>query len=307
MRPLGEALGLGSDRPVLLDGAKGTELQRLGVAVTDPWWTTAALLTEADRTRLAEIHRSYTRAGADLVTALTFRTNRRALQRAGAGEDRSRELVRTAVEVARSATDTADTPVLAASVTAVEDCYQPRLVPPDADLREEHGWLAARLAEAGVGLVLAETINSAREAVAVAAACTEQGLPVWVGFVCTSDGRLLSGESIGTAARQAAAAGAGAVLVNCSTPADTDAALEVLSADCPVPIGAYPNLEDRSDIADWVAVDRYVPVRFGPEEFAELMAERVRRYGLSVVGGCCGSTPAHIAALRSRLAPARRP
>lgn len=291
--------------PVLLDGAKGTELQRLGVAVTDPWWSTAALLTAEAREQLGAIHRRYAAAGADLVTANTFRTNLRALRRAGADEARARQLVLAAVSVARGAVEAGgpdgDRPVLAASMTAVEDCYQPKLVPPDEELRTEHRWHARQLAEAGVELVTVETVNTAREAVIAAAACNEQGLPVWVSFVCTDGGRLLSGESVGSASRAVAAAGAGAVLVNCSTPEDTDQALDRLAAECPVPIGGYPNLEDRSGIDDWQPVDRYVPVRYGPAEFADSMVERVRRFGLSVVGGCCGSTPAHIAELRARL------
>lgn len=288
-------------RPVLLDGAKGTELQRHGVSVTDPWWTTAALLTAPSRDLLGTIHREYTAAGADVVTALTFRTNLRALRRAGADEDRSRALVRAAVDVAAAAREGADPPVLAACVTTVEDCYQPSLVPPSDELRAEHGWLAARLAEAGVGLVIAETLNSAREASAIAEACTEAALPVWVSFVCDDDGRLLSGERIEVAAAQAVAAGAGAILVNCTSFGGTDAALAALAEGCDVPIGAYPNLEDRSGLADWAPVDHYVPVRYDPTAFAEQMMRRVTRFGLSIVGGCCGSTPAHIAALRARL------
>jgi homocysteine S-methyltransferase len=290
--------------PLLLDGAKGTELQRLGISVTEPWWTSAALLDLHGQLQLATIHREYTDAGADLATAITFRTNRRVLLRAGADEHAAEVLVRRAVELARGSArpdGQGRRPVLAASMMPVEDCYQPSLVPPDDELRKEHDWLARHLAAEGVELVVAETMNTVREARAVVDSCTRHGLDVWVSFVCGPEGTLLSGESPAEAAHAVAAAGASLVCVNCTTVDATDRVLDRWAHDCPVPFGAYPNLEDRSGIADWTPVDHYVPVRYGPEEFADLMAERVDRYGLSLVGGCCGSTPAHIAALRKRI------
>lgn len=295
----------GTPAVTVLEGPKGTELQRLGRSVTDPWWTSEALLSDAGREQLRGIHQAYRRAGAGLVSANTFRTNLRALRAAGADEAFARELVRRAVSDARSA---ADPPAgggpavrVAAGMTTVEDCYRPDLVPSDAELAEEHGWLAARLAEQKVDLVLAETLNTVREAVVVTESCVRAGLPVWVSFVCREGGLLLSGEPLEDAVRTVAAAGAGAVLVNCVALGDLDAALSVLAKHSPVPVGAYPNVEDRSGVEEWTPVDRYVPVACGPEEFAESMAERVERYGLDLVGGCCGTTPAHIAALRTRL------
>jgi homocysteine S-methyltransferase len=290
--------------PLLIDGAKGTELQRLGVSVTGPWWTTSALFDPEGLRHLARIHREYAGAGADLATSITFRTNLRTVLGAGADECAAGVLVRRAVALARSAATAGPDgrrPTLAASVIPVEDCYQPSLVPPDEELRKEHGWMAERLAADGVELVVAETMNTVREAVAVVDSCTRNGLPVWVGFVCGPEGTLLSGESAVAAARAVAAAGAAMVSVNCTTVEDTDEVLRRWSYDCPVPFGAYPNLEDRSGIAEWTPVDRYVPVRYPPEEFADLMAQRATKYGLSLVGGCCGSTPGHVGALRRRI------
>ncbi|MFD7134578.1 homocysteine S-methyltransferase family protein [Streptomyces sp. NPDC059894] len=304
MNPAAGAARPSPGSPVLVDGAKGTELQRLGISVTEPWWTSAALLDLEGQRQLADIHRQYAAAGADLATAITFRTNRRTLLRAGADEHAAEVLVRRAVALARGSVrpdPDGRSPVLAASVIPVEDCYRPSLVPPDGELREEHAWMVRQLAAEGVDLVLAETMNTVREAVAVVDGCVREGLPVWVSFVCGPDGALLSGESVTDAARAVAAAGAALVCVNCTTLEDTDRVLARWSHDCPVPFGAYPNLEDRSGIADWTPVDRYVPVRHEPEEFADLMADRTARYGLSLVGGCCGSTPDHIAALRKRL------
>ncbi|NIL41281.1 homocysteine S-methyltransferase family protein [Salinispora arenicola] len=287
-------------RPLILDGGLGTELQRRGRSVTAPWWT-AHCLRDADGRRLiAQIHAEYVTAGADVITADTFRTTPRAAHRAGiAGHTVAADLVRTAVALAREAADTVRRRVLVAgSVAPVEDCYRPDLVPNDGVLRREHAWLAEQLARTSVDLVLVETMNTAREAVAATRAVCAEGLPAWVSFVCTDDARLLSGTDVVAAATAVRAAGADMVLVNCTDPAGTDGALRRLRRPDVGPLGGYPNLEDRRGLPPAAAVDRYLPPRLTPDAFAELCAGW---YYLDVVGGCCGSTPTHIAALRGRF------
>ncbi|MFG3423615.1 homocysteine S-methyltransferase family protein [Micromonospora sp. NPDC049460] len=297
--------GASTSGPLVLDGGLGTELQRHGRSVSAPWWTARCLLDAEGRRLVSRIHGAYVAAGADVLTADTFRTTLRTAYRAGTDEATAAGLVRTAVALARQAADPAVAGrrvLVAASVAPVEDCYRPDLVPGAAVLRREHGWLADRLARAGVDLALVETMNTVREAVAATRAVREHGLPAWVSFVCTGDARLLSGEDVAAAADAVRAAGAAAVLVNCTDPAGTDRALRRLRAAGPGLLGAYPNVEDRSGVPPATPVDRYLPPRLTPDAFADLWTAW-RPVGLGVVGGCCGTTPAHIAALRSRLAP----
>src|SRR5574342_1176370 len=87
-------------RPLLLDGATGTELNRRGVNTDLPLWSARALLEAPDV--LGQIHLDYVRAGAELITANTFRTHRRSLARAGLGDEAER-LTRLAVSLARDA------------------------------------------------------------------------------------------------------------------------------------------------------------------------------------------------------------
>src|SRR3972149_3056589 len=87
-------------RPLLLDGATGTELERRAVDVGLPLWSANALLTAPEVLR--QIHADYMRAGAEIITADTFRTHRRNLVVAGMGH-RAEELTRMAVRIARSA------------------------------------------------------------------------------------------------------------------------------------------------------------------------------------------------------------
>ena len=174
-------------RPILLDGATGTELNRRGVNTDLPLWSARALLEAPDVLR--QIHADYVRAGAELLTADTFRTHRRSLARGGQA-DRAAELTRLAVSLAREAAALAAPGrecFVAGSQAPLEDCYSPELVPPQADCEREHAELAGHLAAAGVDLILVETMNTIREAVAAVRAARATGLPVLASFVCRSD------------------------------------------------------------------------------------------------------------------------
>lgn len=282
---------LTNGHPLRLDGGVATELERAGLPMTGSWWTTRALVTEERRRVLRGIHAEYLASGAQLVTANTFRCNLRALS--GAGLDRAGYawMVHAAVGVASAARAEAGAQgtLVAGSMAPVEDCYRPDLVPSDDDLRAEHGWLATELLQTGVDLVLIETMNTSREARIALEQVLEAGGRAWVSFVCADGGRLLSGEPLVEAARAVEADGAEAVLVNCSPIAETETCLRLLADACRGPIGAYPNVEGRAA----------APVE--PEPFADALARWHADLGVSLLGGCCGTTPAHIAALRDRL------
>ncbi|MEU4620108.1 homocysteine S-methyltransferase family protein [Actinoplanes sp. NPDC023801] len=284
---------------LLLDGGLATELQRAGWPVAPPWWTNGVLRSPAGRRALLQAHRRYAEAGADVLTAGTFRCNPSSTARAGLGPDATRRLIRTAVSLARAAAGARM--LVAGSQAPVADCYRPDQVPDDDRLRREHSWTAAQLAAAGVDLILVETMNTVREAVIAVEAVRAAGRPAWVSLVCAGGPRLLSGEPLAGAARTLHEHGAEAVLVNCTNLADTDRCIEVLGGGPCLTFGAYPNVEDRSAIPRWTHVDRFVPSGVGPETFACHVAQWCTRFGAGLVGGCCGTSPSHVAALRRRL------
>jgi S-methylmethionine-dependent homocysteine/selenocysteine methylase len=290
----------GNGHALCLDGGVATELEHAGVRMTAPWWTTAALVSEDKRRLLRTVHAEYLSAGAQLITANTFRCNLRALRGAGLDKAGYAWMVQAAVGVARAACNDAANgkTLVAGSMAPVEDCYRPDLVPPDEDLRAEHGWLATEMLRAGVDLVLIETVNTVREARIALGRVQAAGGRAWVSFVCGDDARLLSGEPVADAARAVEADRAEAVLVNCTPLAQTEECLRELAAVCRGPIGAYPNLELRgASPADGGPQGSVV----GPEEFAETLAHWHQDFGATLLGGCCGTRPAHIAALRERL------
>ena len=291
--------GLVPGTGLILDGGLATELQRAGWSVAAPWWTTGVLRSPAGRRAVLDVHQRYVAAGADVLTADTFRCNPSSTAAAGLDPDCARRLIRTAVGLARAAAG--DRVLVAGSLAPVADCYRPDLVPDDDWLRREHGWTAAELAAAGVDVVLVETMNTVREAVIALEAVLATGRPAWVSVVCADGPWLLSGEPLAGAARTLRAHGAGAVLVNCTTLTDTDKCIEVLSRAPWGIFGAYPNIEDRSAISKWTHVDRYVPADTGPATFARRVARWRTSLGAGLIGGCCGTSPAHLTALRRLL------
>lgn len=285
---------------LLLDGGVATELQRRGVRIRAPWWTTRAIVDESSRKVLLSVHESYLGAGAQLITANTFRCTARTLASCGLDRAAAVATVRAAVETAKAAARSGPgkPALVAGSLAPVADCYRPDLVPPDDELRAEHGWLAGRLVREGVDLVLVETMNTAREARAALAQALGAGGRAWVSFACTSKARLLSGEPLAAAARAVEDDGASAVLVNCTTAADTTTALSVLRESCEGPVGAYPNVEDRAGVPPGTHVDRHLPAALDPAELADVVRGWREQFAPDIIiGGCCGTTPAHIAEL----------
>lgn len=272
---------LAAGGPVILDGATGTELLRRGYRTELPLWSAGALQAAPDLVRA--IHRDYAQAGAEIVTANTFRTNPRTLEKVGL-RARAKELNRLAVELARES----GAAFVAGSIAPLEDCYRPDLVPAPEVARREHGEMAGLLADAGCDLLLVETMNTIAEACAALEAAKATGLPVLVGFVCGVDGRLLSGESAEAAARAADAFGPAAVLVNCTPLAAIPRALEALRRGTARPLGAYANIGCEDPVVGWTLTDDVEP-----EPYARAAREWVK-LGARIVGGCCGTTPEHV-------------
>lgn len=281
--------------PLLLDAAMGTELERRGVRTDLPLWSAWALV-EAPEAVLA-VHRENVAAGADVLTANTFRTHRRSLERGGLGP-RAQDLTCRAVALARQAGERAGREVfVAGSLAPLEDCYRPDLAPEDSVLLAEHIEQARALAAAGVDLILAETQNSARELSAALRAGKATGLPVVASMVSDGGGRLLSGQRVDEAAREIARAAVPDVMaVNCVPAALLAGDLALLAGAVPGrPLGAWANLGPPADVEG---------TRFTAEVPAARYAAYAREWvslGARLVGGCCGTTAAHTAALRSML------
>jgi S-methylmethionine-dependent homocysteine/selenocysteine methylase len=288
---------------IVLDGAMGTELERLGVSTALPLWSAQALLDAPDRVR--EVHEQYVEAGADILTAATFRTTTRSLAKAGrAGahlEKETEALTARAVALARESRARAASGRdvwVAGALAPLEDCYRHELVPDEAALEREHHDQAARLARAGADLILIETMGTIREALAASRAALATGLPVFTSFMARSASEIGGGESLADAVAAVVALDVDAVLVNCVPAEIATGCLAVMSGATRIPIGCYANAGSPDLGRGTWCFDPEMT----PERFAEHAAGWVA-LGAQIVGGCCGTGPAHIRALRAALPP----
>lgn len=277
-------------RPLLLDAALGTELSRRGAPAAAPLWSARAVLERPDL--VLAVHRENVAAGADVLTAGTFRTQPALLRGA------AREATRRAVALARDAATARPAVLVAGSVAPAADCWRPDLVPADGDLDRLHGRHAEALADAGVDLLLLETFGTAREWRAAARAAGATGLPVVACATTRADGALLSGEPLAGAARALLGLPTAPVAlgVNCVPARRLAASLALLAAAAPgVPLAAYGNTGIPLDEAAGVFDE---PI--APDEYAGAALDWVA-LGARLVGGCCGTGAAHVAALAGRL------
>ncbi len=266
---------------VLLDGPVGTELAARGVPTRLPLWSASAV-AEAPEV-LSAIHADYAAAGATLHTACTFRTQPRWMG------DAFEAAARRAVHIARDAVPGRHR--IAGSVAPVEDCYRPERSPGLAS-RGEHRALVHVLASAGVDLLLCETFPHPDEALVAVEEALATGLPTWLALTAGPDADLMTPATMRACAARAVALGAECVLVNC-VPVLACAPYVDALAGFGVPFGVYANAGAPDDAFGWTSTP------FEAERYADAMGRFIDA-GATVVGGCCGTGPAHIAALQRR-------
>ncbi len=297
---------LAAGEVILLDGGTGMELERLDVPMDGVAWCALANKTHPETVR--EIHESYIRAGADLITANTYATSRNVLGPVGLGDEVA-AINQRAVALAMEARDNvaAGRPVAVAASMSIMMPFStenkgerdPDLVPPPGEMAANFREQAELLAAAGVDLILMEMMYDLDEARAATAAALGTGLPVWVGF---SAGRRADGAVVAFRHEEVPfaelvdgvlALGGDVAGVMHTSVDDTDPALDILVERWDGPVMVYPESLVLKPVA--AGGSRWDFERnIGPDEFAALSRGWVER-GVQIVGGCCGITVDHIA------------
>lgn len=283
--------------PILLDGATGTNLQKAGmpVGVCPEQW----ILENPDI--LEELQRNYVEAGTHILFAPTFTASGIKLEEYGL-EDNLVSMNQELVALSKRAA--AGKALVAGDITMTGRQLYPLGELMFEELVDVYREQAKVIYEAGADLFVVETMMSLQECRAAVLAIREVcDLPIMVSLTYNEDGRTLYGTDPATAVIVLQSLGADAVGLNCST--GPEAMLEPvakMAEYATIPILAKPNA-GMPELEDGVTVYRTTP-----EEFAAVGAKLVEA-GAAVIGGCCGTTPAHIKALSQAVAgmPVRKP
>ena len=286
----------------ILDGGTGTELERRGVPMDAEAWCGPATLGNTDT--LEAVHRDYIAAGAEIITANTFASSRLMLEPAGFA-DRLEEINRTAIQAAHRARTASgrDGVLVAGSLSHMcpivkgESRADLSRARSEGEMADAFGELAMLLRDEGCDLILLEMMYDPTRIGLVFSAAASTGLPVWAGFSARrgNDGAVLSFarerdipfEDILHVLGDFDVAAAGVMHSDSNVTGD---AVAILRKTFKGPLMAYPD-SGYFEMPHWQFED-VIP----PDRFLQFATEWVEQ-GVQIVGGCCGLSPDHIAAL----------
>ncbi|MGA2522270.1 MAG: homocysteine S-methyltransferase family protein, partial [Acidimicrobiales bacterium] len=304
-------------RVVIFDGAMGTSLQLADLSAEDfggpalEGCNEALVLSRPDA--VSAVHRAFLDAGVDVVETDAFGAFSVVLAEYGL-QDRVEEINVTAAQIARAAVD-----------DAVAADGRPRWVAgnlgpgtrfptlgqiPYAELRDAYEEQAAALLAGGVDLLVVETVYDLLQAKAALNACKRamvragRRVPLQVQVTIELTGRMLPGTEIGAALAALDPMRPDVIGLNCATgPAEMGEAVRYLSQHSRMPIATQPNAGLPS------VVDGKMHYDLTPDQLADHLERFVTELGVSIIGGCCGTTPDHLRAVVERcrhLVPAAR-
>jgi 5-methyltetrahydrofolate--homocysteine methyltransferase len=298
------------DRILIYDGAMGTQIQERDLSLKDYWdnegCSEILCLSRPDVIRA--IHEDYLAAGADVVETNTFGATRIVLGEYGL-QDRVREINLAAVQLARVACERFSTPsrprFVAGSVGPSTKLPSLGHIRFDDMVAAYHEQIAALL-EAGADVILIETCQDLLQGKAALAATmdafrsTGKRVPVQMQVTLEASGTMLLGTEIGAALTALEPYDIEIIGLNCATgPLEMNDSVRFLGLNCTKFISVLPNAGLPQNVGG------RAHYALTPDELADFHHRFVTEYGVNLVGGCCGTTPRHIAAVAARLAGVR--
>ncbi len=284
------AEALKSEDVILLDGAMGTELDKRGLMAR------GRTNLDAPEAVLA-IHEQYLQCGCRALTTNTLTMNRIYIETHNVGVS-VRDVNKAGAELARQAAGK-DRYVLG-DISSTGQLLEPYGTYKESQFYDAFREQAEILAESGVDGFIIETMFDLREAACAVRACKDNlSLPVLVSMAFTTEekgGRTMMGDSAEQCAKILTDAGADAIGANCGdlVPSQMAVVVSLLKAAMPLPVLAQPNAGKPKLVGSETVFE------MAPAAFAEGIAECLRA-GARLVGGCCGTTPAHIRAVAQIL------
>lgn len=266
------------NRPLILDGSMGALLHKKGFVEGSFFWSTLA--NEKYPDEVIKLHKAYIKAGADIITTNTFRTNPTAIELSG--RRYSYRYVKNAVKLAKKAVGD-DSIIIAGSNAPAEDCYQSRRTLTKKEIEQNHSIHIQQLIEHGCDFVLNETQSHFDETKFIADFCYKNSIPFIMSFLIDEKLKLLDGNSLTKAIDYVLRKNPLAVGFNCITSEILLKALQKIKPD--FNWGFYLNCSKgfitENIYSKGLSLSGYSDV---------VMA--VLKYSPSFIGSCCGSTSA---------------
>ncbi len=282
-------------RVIVIDGGTGAELQRRGVPVDPTCWHALAAVTH--HSDLVAVHVDFINAGVNVITTNTFATHRYVLRAAGY-EDRFERVIEASVAAARRArTETGIDVAIAGSLSCMPPAFDTANYPDAKTAQASYIEQAAALADLDVDVIVLEMIQDSVHGGWALDAALATGLPVWLGFACRKDpvsneivGYDVGESNLDTLLPELLDREPQLVNIMHSPISVIPEAFECVRKHWSGPIGVYP------EVGSFDVVNRCRTVRTSPSEFAAA-AQHWIDMGAVLIGGCCGATPSHVAAL----------
>ena len=278
-------------KPLILDGAMGTELQNRGVEVPLPLWSANANIEHP--TIVTDIHKDYIEAGSNIITTNTFRSTSWTYRKAGYGNSKSKVLAKSSVYKAVDCAQKAvvDSVIIAGSITTVEDCYSPKDYPGKAAVQDTYGYALEWLYDAGIDIILFETMGNMEEITCALEMGGDYDKPLWISFIMKDSEHILDNTPISKVFKFIEQYTVDCIMINCNQIETTINSINNIKSQWYGVWGVYPNL-GYSDYEN-----NYLRIIDGTN-FIDAITT-IFSHEPDVFGLCCGSRPSHIKELKN--------
>ena len=277
-----------SNRPLLLDGAMGSLLQQRGIKSHPHLWMSLTNITQPDE--VVKIHKAYVKAGADIITTNTFRTNPVSIKRSNV-KIKSSEFVKISVVLAQEAIGDKKL-IIAGSNAPAEDCYQVERTISKKEIDANHTKHIESLMNSGCHFILNETQSHLDEILFISKFCDRNSIPFVMSLFFTSEMKILSGENLFEVIKLVEDYNPLAIGFNCIMPKTFQKAFRRIGKNSSW--GLYLNCGSSAINND------NIKCGISHQDYSHEIKKYLPK-NPAFIGSCCGSSPSHTKELRKLL------